>query len=83
MDFKNYYKRKEIENIHEELFNNTSEYQYYLLGVAQGVCIIYNLLDEFKDKINKENIQELLDSIKKIAHQDEKIGSHFNRLLSK
>lgn len=79
-DFKNYYKRTETENIHWEIFKETPEYKNYTLGLAQGIYAIYDLINEFKDKIIDNN--EWLKAIENVSTQDEKVGAYFQRLLS-
>ena len=77
-DLNKYYKRTETENIHIEIFKESPEYKYYLLGVAQGLYVIYTLINEYKDKISNN---EWLNIIKNVATQDEKINVYFNRLI--
>jgi len=43
-DLDKYYKRTETENIHIEIFKETPEHKYYLLGVAQGLYVIYKAM---------------------------------------
>jgi len=78
-DLDKYYKRTETENIHLEIFKESPEYKYYLLGVAQGIYAIYTLINEYKDKISNN---EWLNIIKNVAAQDEKINVYFNRLIN-
>lgn len=77
--FKNYYKRTEAHNIHDEIFRTSPEYQHYLLGVAQGIYVVYDLIREYENKIcNKD----LLEALERLASQDDKIGEYFIRLLN-
>jgi len=75
------YKEPESKKIHDELFQTTSEYKYYTYGVAQGMYSIYNALNEY----NKRGISlantELMQVIKSCSIADEKINTHFIRLL--
>lgn len=36
-DLNKYYRRTETENIHLEIFKESPEYKYYLLGVSQAL----------------------------------------------
>jgi len=49
-DLNKYYKRTETENIHLEIFKESPEYKYYLLGVAQGLYSIYKVMNNRKSK---------------------------------
>ncbi len=74
-----YYKRTETENIHIEIFQNSSEYKYYLLGIAQGLYAIYNAMSVSfaKDVCTGDWMQ----FIKKLAADDKKVEEYFNRLI--
>lgn len=75
------YKDPESKKIHDELFQTTSEYKYYTYGVAHGMYIICNVLNEYnKKEISLTNI-ELMQVIRSCANMDEKISGHFIRML--
>jgi len=78
--FKDYYKRTEVEKIHGEIFKESSEHQYYLLGLAQGLYIIYDLVNKYKNQICNN---DMLETIEIVAIQDENVGKYFKRLLKK
>jgi hypothetical protein len=78
MDFKNYYKRTEIENIYWEIFKETSGYKNYCLGVAQGMYFIYDLIKKHKYKISSN--EDWIKIIETVANEDEKIGEYFRRI---
>ena len=53
MDLKEWIKiNKKLEStqIHEELFQTTSEHKYYQFGVAHGMYFIYNAINEYNKK---------------------------------
>ncbi len=81
MNLKDYYKRTEVENIHWEIFKETSEYKNYCLGVAQGLYIIYDFINMCKDQVVKN--EDWLELIKNTVSNEEKINKYFNRLLDK
>ena len=74
-----YYRRTETENIHLEIFKESPEYKYYLLGVAQGIYAIYKVMSEYAGEINN---YDWLTIIKNVATQDEKLNEYFNRLIN-
>jgi hypothetical protein len=74
------YDKYESQKIHEELFQKTSEYEYLLYGIAQGMYSIYLMLHSVGDKYNFTN-NEMMDLIKDCANKDEKIKDAFDRLL--
>lgn len=74
-----YYRRTETENIHLEIFKESPEYKYYLLGVAQGLYAIYKVMSEYAGEINN---YDWLTIIKNVATQDEKLNAYFNRLIN-
>ena len=78
-DLNKYYKRTETENIHLEIFKESSEYKYYLLGIAQGLYAIYKVMSEYVGEINN---YDWLTIIKDVATQDEKLNAYFNRLIN-
>lgn len=79
MDFKEYYKRYEVENIHWDIFKETSDYKNYCLGVAQGVYFTYKILNKVKDK--NISIEEIMKGIELSIKDEEKINEYFFRLL--
>ena len=74
-----YYRRTETENIHLEIFKESPEYKYYLLGIAQGLYAIYKVMSEYVSEINN---YDWLTIIKDVATQDEKLNAYFNRLIN-
>ena len=78
-DLNKYYKRTETENIHLEIFKESSEYKYYLLGIAQGLYAIYKVMNEYAGEINN---YDWLTIIKNVATQDKKLNAYFNRLIN-
>ncbi|MDD4779117.1 MAG: hypothetical protein PHT02_00740 [Tissierellia bacterium] len=81
MNLKDYYKKTEIENIHNELFKTTTEYQYYLVGIAQGLYCIYSMLNELKSEYPSYTSEELQNIIKIASENDDKIKGYFKRLV--
>ncbi|MCE5220190.1 MAG: hypothetical protein LLF98_02685 [Clostridium sp.] len=84
MDFSNlkdYYKRTEIENIHWEIFKESGDYKNYLIGVAQGLYSIYDLINTYKDQVNDN--EDWLKVIKYAVGQDEQVSEYFDRLSKK
>ncbi len=77
-DLNKYYRRTETENIHLEIFKESPEHKYFLLGVAQGLYAIYKVMNEFASDIRTH---DWLYIIKNVATQDEKINVYFNRLI--
>lgn len=80
---KGYVKETKIDKIHKELFMETTEYKYYLLGMSQGLSIIYDLLDKCKDKNYSYTCEELMYVIDGCAKENEKIADYYNRLKKK
>jgi hypothetical protein len=79
MEMKNYYKRTETESIHIEIFKDSSEYKYYLLGIAQGLYTIYNAMSvPFAKEVHTEDWREF---IRKMAEDDSQVNKYFNRLI--
>lgn len=81
-----YFKKTELENIHSELFKNSSENQYFVLGMAQGMFTVYETLDKLKN-INVElDIIEIMQiiisgiSANKTLYKDQ-LSEYFGRLL--
>ena len=80
MKMKNYYKRTETESIHIEIFKDSSEYKYYLLGIAQGLYTIYNAMSvSFAKEVRTEDWREF---IRKMAEDDSQVNKYFNRLIN-
>jgi ABC-type enterochelin transport system permease subunit len=83
---KKFIKPRELENIHSELFKNSSENQYYVLGIAQGVFTVYEILDKLKNKNIESSIIELMEiiisgiSANKTLFGDQ-LSEYFGRLL--
>lgn len=73
--------KSELEIIHDELFQTTSEYEYYKFGIAQGLHVIYNLLNEYKINNILLTIDQIMGVIKICTDNDEKIKDYFNRLI--
>ena len=84
-DYKNYYKRTEAENIHWEIFKETTDYKNYSLGIAQGLFIVYQIFNQLKDKYNIIDIEEVIQVIKKCGSDtgNNIIDEYFLRLLEK
>ena len=74
-----YYRRTETENIYLEIFKESPEYKYYLLGIAQGLYTIYKVMSEYTGEINN---YDWLTIIKNVTTQDEKLNAYFNRLIN-
>jgi len=71
--------KSELELIHNEIFQTTTEHKYYILGVAQGFYHIYQILNEHKDK--SFTSLELMEAIKYAGSNEQKIKEYFDRLL--
>lgn len=79
-DLNKYYKRTETENIHIEIFKESPEYKYYLLGVAQGLYTIYKTMGvSFAKNVRTDDWREF---IKVMVEDDKQISEYFNRLLN-
>jgi len=78
MQMKNYYKRTEAEKIHREIFQESSDHKYYMLGMAQGFYFIYDLIKEYKDKVNDNN--EWLKIIETIPCEEKLCKEYFVRI---
>ena len=75
-----YYKRTETESIYIEIFKDSSEYKYYLLGVAQGLYTIYKVMSvSFAKEVRTEDWREF---IQKMAEDDSQVNKYFNRLIN-
>lgn len=72
-------RRSEIEKIHQEIFSDSVEHKYYILGVAQGMSFVYDLFKEYKHQ--RFTTEELLEVIEKCGMQDDKISGYFSRLI--
>jgi len=78
-DLNKYYKRTETENIHIEIFKETPEYKYYLLGIAQGLYTIYKAMSvSFAKNVRTD---DWMGFIKKLVADDKKVEEYFNRLI--
>ena len=71
--------KSELESIHNEILQTTSEQKYYILGVAQGFYHIYQVLNKHKDKTFTG--LELMEIIKYAGSNEQKIKEYFDRLL--
>lgn len=78
-----FYKETETEKIHKELFKTTSEYQYYLFGIAFGLYSIYDTCERINDnKISGIALQDVIKHV--IDNFDVKeLKTHFNRMIEK
>ena len=75
------YTKLESEQIHEELFQTTSQHKYYQFGVAHGLYFIYNTINEYNKKgIVLSNV-ELMQVIRECANLNENLAGHFIRML--
>ena len=45
-------KQRESEKINNELFKPTTEYQYYLYGIATGLCSVCDMLNRISEDEN-------------------------------
>lgn len=75
------FEKYEAEKIHNEIFSNSTEHQYYTLGVAQGLYFIYKTFYNLQNKDTKFSREDLLEIIKYPALNDENIKKYFERLL--
>lgn len=73
----------ESEKIHNEIFQNSTNHQYYILGVAQGLYFLYKTMDNVSvttPSFSKEDIMQIIKYT--IDHNDnDKLKTYFNRLL--
>ena len=75
-----YYKQTELDKIHIEIFQDSSEYKYYLLGIAQGLYTIYNAMSvSFAKDVCTDDWREF---IQKMAEDDNQVNKYFNRLIN-
>lgn len=75
------YKKTELEKIYEELFAKTTEQEYLMFGVAYGIRIIYELLNEYKKKNIQLTNSELIEVINLCANEQVKVKEYYNRLI--
>jgi len=73
------YEKYESEKIHHEIFEKSTEHQYYSLGVAQGMYFLYKTLNQYKDR--KFTGEELMDVIKSSVTTNGGVKEYFERLL--
>ena len=67
------------QDIHEDLFQKTTEHQYYMFGVAFSMFSIYKVLNKFKNqRIHANDIQE---AIKDSAKINEGVNKYFDKLI--
>ena len=71
--------KSELEMIHNEIFQTTTEHKYYMLGVAQGFYHIYKMLNEFKDQ--SFTPLQLMEIIRSVSDNEKDIKINFDRLL--
>jgi len=80
MNFKDFYKETASERIHKDLFKTTTEYQYYLFGVALGLFTIYDMANELKNR--SLTSEELMEAIKYSVERSGKEASiYFDKML--
>ena len=63
-------KERPIEKLHKELFESSSEYKYYNLGISVALSSLYKIIKESKLNFSRE---ELLEIIKITADQNKDI----------
>jgi len=73
------WQKSELELIHSEIFQTTSEQKYQILGIAQGFFYIYQVLNNHKDKTFTS--LELMEIIKYAGSNEQEIKKYFERLL--
>ena len=79
-DLNKYYKQTELDKLHIEFFKESPEYKYYLLGVAQGLYVIYKAMSaSFAKNVCTDDWMQF---IKKLAADDKKVEEYFNRLIN-
>lgn len=79
MDMSKYFKRTKLEEIHNELFEQTTEHKYYTLGLARGLVVIYHLVNKY-DKLSSDDIANIIRRI--ISNEkNEEFERFFNELL--
>jgi len=79
-DLNKYYKQTELDKLHIEFFKELPEYKYYLLGVAQGLYVIYKAMSaSFAKNICTDDWMRF---IKKMAADDKKVEEYFARLIN-
>lgn len=79
------YEKHIITQIHEEIFQTTSEHKYYELGVAQGMYSIYTMCNNLiVNGYDEVKLEQLMDVIKQSATEfkdHNEIGNMFNRMI--
>lgn len=76
MEFLKKWKRiTKIEELHGKLFEQTSSYQYYLLGFANAFAGLYNILNDMPET---EWLQEM---IVYSVSRDESVKKYFDDLI--
>ena len=74
------YEKSIVTHLHEEIFQTTSEHEYYELGVATGVYSIYSMLDKLIKKGHDEvTLRNLMDMIK--VSIDGNIKTTFDKMV--
>lgn len=81
-DLKYFKKETPIENINKELFESTSEYQYYNFGVAVGLYSLYEFTKHLKHEIDGEEIQAIIKSCL-VGDSNKDIVKYFYRMINK
>lgn len=76
------YEKHIITQLHEEIFQTTSEHKYYELGVAQGIYIIYHMFENLiKNGYEEVKLTDIMEVVKKSANDNENIGINFNKMV--
>jgi len=79
-----YFKKEQtpIEKINKELFESTSEYQYYHFGVAVGLYSLYDFAKHLRHEIDGEEIQAVIKSFL-VGDSNKDIIKYFYRMVNK
>jgi hypothetical protein len=75
------YEKYEAEKIRDEIFSKSTEHQYYLLGVAQGLYFLYKTFYNSQNKDATYSQKDLLEIINYAVEHNKDIEPYFKRLL--
>lgn len=74
--------RSVFQQIHEDLFKNTTEYDYYLLGISQGMFSIYEMFSKIEPQNVQLNLHNITEIINQFASSNEDIKKYFDKFIT-
>lgn len=76
------YEKSIQEQLHNEIFQTTSEHKYYELGMANGLYYVYQVFDNLiKNGYVDVKLDDLKNIIKQSANDNINIGELFNKMV--